>query len=67
MGWAGLLQECDLAGAVDDGQFIGEAFFLPYRDHALVIFFFCFFHQLYSLPEGYMALIFRSKDAIQKS
>ena len=66
-GLAALLQYGDMAGAVHDRQFIGEAFLLPYRDHALFIFFFCFFYQFNSLPEGYMALISGSKDAIQKS
>ena len=67
VGVAALLQYRDLAGAVHDRQFIGEAFFLSHRDHALFVFFLCFFYQLNSLPEGYMALISGSKDAIQKS
>jgi len=63
---AALLQYRDLTGAVHDRQFIGEAFLLPYRDHALFVFFLGFFHQLDGLPEGYMALISGAKDAIQK-
>ena len=64
---AGLLQYRDLAGAVYDGQFVGKAFFLSDRNHALFVFFLCSFHQLDCLPEGDMALIFGSKDTVQKA
>jgi hypothetical protein len=64
---AALLQYSDLAGAVHNRQFVGEAFFLSDRDHAPIIFFLCSVQQLDRLPEGDMALISRSKDAIQKA
>ena len=63
----GLLQNRDLAGAVHDRQFVGEAFFLSDRHYALFVLFFCFVYQLDGLPEGYVPLISESKDTIQKT
>jgi hypothetical protein len=65
-GVVALLQDSDLAGAVHARQFIGESFFLSERDYALFVLFFRLIYYLDSLPEGDMALISRSKDAMQK-
>ena len=64
---AGLLQYRDMAGAVYDRQFVGEALFLSDRDYALFVLFFRLIYYLDGLPEGDMALISGSKDTIQKS
>ena len=66
MGVPGLFQYRYFARGVNQRQLVRESFLLSDCDHA-ILFFLCFVQNLNSLPEGYMALIPRSKDAIQKA
>src|ERR1035437_2945283 len=47
----------DFAGAIYNRQFVGEAFFLPDRDHSPIIFFLCSVQQLDRLPVCNVPLI----------
>jgi hypothetical protein len=66
-GMGGLLQYGDLASAVHNRQFIGKALFLPYCNHALLIFFLCSFHQFDCPPESNMSLVIISKYTVEES
>ena len=66
MGVPGLFQYRYFARGVNQRELIRESFLFSDCNHA-ILFFLCFVQNLNSLPEGYMAQISRSKDAIQKA
>jgi hypothetical protein len=62
---AGLLQNCDFARAVNDGQLVRESFPFSQCDYA-ILFFLCLVDYLNCLPERNMTLIITPKDTVKK-